>query len=163
MWKGTFDQEYEFKGKHITTLDMTTTIDCNKKIKRNYPTLDGKLQLVRKQDSHDPKQDSCDSNYQGWYYVRYELDQEKEQWEYLRFTSSYAELEVHHFCIDKAERSSSQKKIPPEDYRCNNRSPLGSPNYCCSSRSKNRPAPLCEKGTFKTKGKSRKDFFTTSM
>ena len=56
-----------------------------------------------------------DPLYQGWFYRG---GNNPAAWEYFRFTAN-GELEVHHFCTDG----------------CSNTSPLGSPNYCCSSLS----------------------------
>ena len=146
MWEGTFEQEYDFQwsqeiwttARNVTQLRMTTTVSCDKSIKRTHSKLDVKLNLVHKEGPH------YDPNYEGWYFVPYDRDQEREEWEYLRFTSVDGELEVHHFCTDNAERSNFKTPGTPQQYKCNNRSPLGSLNYCCRSRTKDRKAKQCK-------------------
>ena len=104
-WQGTFAQSY------TNGHSETTTVECDGSMsgwsggpQSEYLPVNGEGV-----PHHD-------SNYEGWYYRTW--NRGDLAWEFWRFTSN-GEFEVHHFCTDGG---------------CPHTSPLGSPNFCCSSK-----------------------------
>ena len=105
-WEGTFAQHYSNGHRD------STTINCNGSMVWHSRDT---MFLKRFKGVNDEGQPHPDSRYRGWYYRPWSR---AKAYEYFRFTEN-GELQVHHFCLDG----------------CSKTSPLGSPNFCCSSLS----------------------------
>ena len=109
LWKGTFKQQY------TNGHQDSTTVNCDGSMVWNAGTL-YKRTLQRVNDDGVPHPDHL---YEGWFYRPFNREA---AWEFYRFTSN-GQLEVHHFFTDSTSTDFTST------------SPLGSPNYCCSSLS----------------------------
>ena len=105
-WKGTFQQVYSHGHRE------TTTVECDGSMP-GWRVDPGKYLPVNGEGVPNP-----DPNYQGWYYRAFDPNRGDLAWEYWRFTSR-GEFEIHHFHTDGTGGPLT--------------SPLGSPNFCCSS------------------------------
>lgn len=114
-WKGKFQQVYS------NGVRATTTVECDGSMP-GWKVDPGKYLPVNGEGVPHP-----DLNYQGWYYRAFSPSRGELAWEYWRFTSR-GEFEVHHFHTDKTRSQLHTDKAGGQLT-----SPLGSPNFCCSS------------------------------